>query len=321
MKNNKFILEFEKPISALYKKIEELSELSSGKNKKDLSVDINIIKDKAEKLREKVFSNLEPIQIVQIARHPERPLTLDYVKSIFDDFLELHGDRYYADDTALIGGFATFEGQPVMVIGQQKGNSTKMNLYRNFGMPQPEGYRKAIRLMKMAEKFNIPIISFVDTPGAYPGLGSEERGVAEAIAHNLQDMAGISVPIICIVIGEGGSGGALGIAVGNKVAMLKYSIYSVITPEGCAAILWRDAGLSAIAADNLGIISDKLLEFNVVDEVIDEPVGGAHSDPPKVYKKVKAFLKKELKRYSKYSKEQIIEERYNRFRNLGQFSE
>ncbi|OGI07725.1 MAG: acetyl-CoA carboxylase carboxyltransferase subunit alpha [Candidatus Margulisbacteria bacterium GWF2_35_9] len=321
METNKYILEFEKPINDLYKKIDELSILSSDKNKKELNLDISIIKDKAEKLREKVYSNLEPIQIVQIARHPERPLMLDYVKNVFDDFLELHGDRYFGDDTALIGGFSNFEGQPVMVIGQQKGASTKMNLYRNFGMPQPEGYRKALRLMKMAEKFNIPIITLVDTPGAYPGLGSEERGVAEAIAHNLQDMAGLSVPIISIIIGEGGSGGALGIAIGNKVAMLKYSIYSVITPEGCAAILWRDAGLSSVAADSLGIISEKLLEMKVVDEIIEEPLGGAHSDRQKVYKKVKIFIKKELKRYSKYSKEKLIQERYDRFRSIGEYYE
>lgn len=318
---NKFHLEFEKPIVELYSKIDDLQKLSDEEGNKDLDDDIAKLILKAEKLREKIYANLEPIQIVQVARHPERPLLLDYVQHCMTDYIELHGDRCFGDDKALIGGFAKIDGEPVMVIGQQRGKNTKENIYRNFGMPQPEGYRKALRLMKLAEKFKIPIISLVDVQGAYPGLSGEERGVAEAIAKNLEQMMGLKVPVIVVVIGEGGSGGALGIAIGNRVAMLKYSIYSVISPEGCAAILWRDAAMSPVAAQNLGITSDRLKSFDIIDDIIDEPVGGAHADPDKVYKKMSAYLKKELKRYADYSPERLQEDRYQRFRKLGRFSE
>ena len=316
---NRNYLDFEKPIFELYNKIEELKKLSGSK--KNMDEDIKKIKDKAEQLRDKIFTHLEPYQIVQIARHPDRPLTSDYLENVFTDFIELHGDRLYGDDKALIGGFAKLDNRPVMVIGHQKGKDTKQNIYRNFGMPHPEGYRKALRLMKLAEKFSLPVIALVDVQGAYPGLGSEERGVAEAIARNLQEMMGLKVPIIVIITGEGGSGGALGVAVGNRVAMLTYSVYSVISPEGCAAILWRDAAMASIAAENLGITAPKLLEIGVIDEIIEEPQTGAHTDPQKVYKKIKAFLKKELKRYSQYPLDKLLEERYQKFRVLGKITE
>ncbi|MDD5455979.1 MAG: acetyl-CoA carboxylase carboxyltransferase subunit alpha [Candidatus Margulisbacteria bacterium] len=316
---NRNYLDFEKPIFELYNKIEELKKLSGSK--KNMDEDIKKIKDKAEQLRDKIFTHLEPYQIVQIARHPDRPLTSDYLENVFTDFIELHGDRLYGDDKALIGGFAKLDNRPVMVIGHQKGKDTKQNIYRNFGMPHPEGYRKALRLMKLAEKFSLPVVALVDVQGAYPGLGSEERGVAEAIAKNLQEMMGLKVPIIVIITGEGGSGGALGVAIGNKVAMLTYSVYSVISPEGCAAILWRDSSMASVAAENLGITAPKLLEIGVIDEIIEEPQTGAHSDPQKVYKKVKVFLKKELKRYSQYPLDKLLEERYQKFRVLGKFTE
>ncbi len=317
---NKSLLDFEKPIVDLYNKIEELKQLSEEEGKNDMQEDIEKLKGKAEKLRERIYANLEPIQIVQIARHPDRPTTLDYIEHVFSDFMELHGDRSFGDDKALVGGFAKFEDEPVLIIGHQRGHNAKMNIFRNFGMPQPEGYRKALRLMQLADKFRVPIIAFVDTMGAYPGLSSEERGVAEAIARNLREMMGLRVPVIVVVIGEGGSGGALGIAVGNKVAMLKYSIYSVISPEGCASILWRNASMASIAAENLGLVSERLLALGAIDEVIDEPIGGAHSDREKVYRKMKVFVRKELKRYQGYSVEKVLDERYKRFRDLGRFS-
>lgn len=317
----KFHLEFEKPVAELYAKIEELQKLPEEEDRKEVDENIAKLINKAEKLREKIYANLEPIQIVQVARHPERPLFLDYVDKCMTDYIELHGDRCFGDDKALIGGFAKFDGEPVMVIGHQRGKNTKENIYRNFGMPQPEGYRKALRLMRLAEKFNLPIICLVDVQGAYPGLGSEERGVAEAIAKNLEQMMGLRVPVIVVVIGEGGSGGALGIAVGNRVAMLKYSIYSVISPEGCAAILWRDAAMSPVAAQNLGLTSDRLKALDIIDDIIDEPVGGAHADPDKVYQKMSVFLRKELKRYAEYSPERLLEDRYQRFRKLGRFTQ
>ncbi len=313
-------LDFEKPIIQLYEKIEELKELSNADNL-DMTSDIENLKNKAEKLKQKIYENLEPIQVVKLSRHPERPITSDYIANVFEDFVELHGDRVFADDHAMIGGFAKFEGKPVMIIGQQRGKTTKEKIYRNFAMPQPEGYRKALRLMRLAEKFDIPIVTLIDTQGAYPGLGSEERGVAEAIAMNLREMMGITVPIISIVIGEGGSGGALGIAIGNTVAMLNYSIYSVISPEGCAAILWRDAGMAPTAAHNLGIVSAKLKELGIVDAIIEEPLEGAHTNHKKVFTKFRSFLKKELTKYEKYSDEKLLEQRYNRFRALGKIKE
>jgi acetyl-CoA carboxylase carboxyl transferase subunit alpha len=313
-------LDFEKPILDLYTKIEELENLSKTE-KLDMSKDIQLLRSKAESLKKRIFENLEPIQVVKISRHPKRPVASDYIQNLFEDYIELHGDRLYGDDHALTGGLAKFNNQPVLVIAQQKGKNTKENIYRNFAMPQPEGYRKALRLMKFAEKFQIPIITLIDTPGAYPGLTSEERGVAEAIAQNLQEMIGIKVPIISIVIGEGGSGGALGIGVANTVAMLKYSIYSVISPEGCAAILWRSASMANVAATNLGLISDKLKELEIIDAIIEEPLEGAHTNPQKVYSKVQSFLKKELAKYEKYDELKIAEHRYNRFRKLGKYLE
>jgi len=317
---NKNILEFEKPIIELYTKIDDLKKYADDEDKHQLNDNINKLKERAEELRTKIYSNLEPIQIVQIARHPDRPLTLDYINNCFTDFIELHGDRLYGDDKAMVCGLGKLEGVNVAIIGEQRGHNTKDNNYRNFGMPQPEGYRKALRVMKLAEKLKLPLITFVDTQGAFPGMQSEERGVAEAIARNLQEMMGLKVPIIVTVIGEGGSGGALGIAVGNRIAMLSNSIYSVISPEGCAAILWRDSAMATVAADNLGITAKKLTELGVVDDIIEEPVGGAHADPSKVYKKMKTFLKKELKRYAHYSVEKILEERYQKFRAFGKFS-
>ncbi len=313
-------LDFEKPILDLYKKIDELQALSD-KEGLDMTKDIEQLTQKAELLKTKIYENLEPINIVKLSRHPQRPISGDYIENIFEDFIELHGDRSYGDDHAIIGGLAKFEGRPVMIIAQQKGKTTKENIYRNFGMPQPEGYRKALRLMRFAEKFEIPIITLIDTPGAYPGLTSEERGVAEAIALNLQEMIGIKVPIISVVIGEGGSGGALGIAIGNTVAMLTYSIYSVISPEGCAAILWRDAGMSPLAATNLGLISSKLKELGIIDSIVEEPLEGAHTNYKKVFTKMRAFLKKELTKYSKYSHEELTNQRYDRFRKLGKYTE
>lgn len=317
---NKIILEFEKPIKEIYTKIEELKSLTENKHDKYFAQGLNQLKEKAEVLKEKVYSNLDPIQIVQISRHPERPFFKDYIDNIFTDYLELHGDRIYGDDQALFGGMATFEDQEVMIIGQQRGKSAKENIKRNFGMPKPEGYRKSLRLMRLAEQFNRPIITFIDTKGAYPGICSEERGIAEAIAMNLREMSGLKVPILSIIIGEGGSGGALGIGVGNKVAILKYAIYSVISPEGCAAILWRDAALAPTAAKKLHLTSDKLLELKIVDEIINEPLTGAHSDHNQTYKNVKKYIKKELKKYIKYDGDKLIEDRYKRFRKLGEFS-
>lgn len=318
----RMILDFEAPIKELYDKIEELKNISSSSESNgDLQKDIENLKAKAAKLKEKVYAHLEPIHIVKIARHPERPTSLEYIEHVFTDFIELHGDRLYGDDHAIVGGFARIDGEPIMLITQQKGRSTKENLYRNFGMAQPEGYRKALRLMRLADKFKLPIVTLIDTNGAYPGMGSEERGVAEAIAKNLQEMMGFTVPIISVVIGEGGSGGALGIAVGNTVAMLQYAIYSVITPEGCAAILWRDASQSRQAAENLGLTSQRLKEMEVIDTIIDEPLEGAHSDPKKCFRKVKSFLKKELKKLKAMDVDKLLESRYQRFRKLGKFQE
>lgn len=321
MKNDNS-LDFEAPIRQLYQKIEELKDIASKSDKKNtMDKEIESLKKKAAELKKKIYDNLEPINIVKIARHPDRPLTLDYIQNVFEGFVELHGDRLFGDDKAIIGGFAKIDGQKIMIIGEQRGHTTKENIYRNFGMPQPEGYRKALRIMKLAQKLKLPIISLIDTSGAFPGLGSEERGVAEAIAMNLQEMSALTVPVICIVIGEGGSGGALGIAVGNTVAMLKYSVYSVISPEGCAAILWRDASKADIAAKNLALTSEMLMKFGVVDTVIEEPQEGAHTAPEKVYKKVKQYLLKELKKYSGFSIQELKDQRYKRFRGLGSFNE
>jgi len=314
----KNLMEFERPLTELYKKIEELKKISETE-KIDLSQEIQMLEKRINEKRKEIFSSLSPIQIVQIARHMQRPTTLDYIQLIFEDFVELHGDRYFGDDPAMVGGIARFDGRKVVVIGHQKGKTTKENLARNFGMANPEGYRKALRLMKMAENFRRPIVTFIDTPGAYPGIGAEERGQAEAIARNLRDMADIKVPIICIITGEGGSGGALGIGVGNRVLMLEYSIYSVISPEGCASILFRDAKRSPEAAEKMKITAKDLLGLEVVDEIIKEPAGGAHNDYEMTAKNIKASIIKHLDELCRLNPSDLVEDRMRKFRKLGKF--
>jgi acetyl-CoA carboxylase carboxyl transferase subunit alpha len=299
-------LEFEQPIAELEAKIDELHYVSD-----DADVNINDevakLKEKSRTLTETIFSNLTPWQVSQLARHPQRPYTLDYIIRLFTDFEELHGDRHYADDHAIVGGVARLEGIPVMVIGQQKGRDTKEKLRRNFGMPRPEGYRKALRLMKMAENFKLPILTFIDTPGAYPGIGAEERGQSEAIARNLIVMARLRTPIICTIIGEGGSGGALAIGVGDQTLMLQYSTYSVISPEGCASILWKSADKAPEAAEALGITSGRLSELGLVDKIIPEPLGGAHRDVDAIAENIKQALLESLQKFQKQSPDELIE--------------
>ncbi|MGL5036193.1 MAG: acetyl-CoA carboxylase carboxyl transferase subunit alpha, partial [Aeromonas sp.] len=278
---------------------------------------IRRLEKKNEELTKKIFDDLGAWQISQMARHPQRPYTLDYIEHIFTDFDELAGDRAYADDKAIVGGIARFDGEPVMVIGQQKGRETKEKIKRNFGMPRPEGYRKALRLMQMAERFNMPIITFIDTPGAYPGVGAEERGQSEAIAHNLKVMAGLTVPVVCTVIGEGGSGGALAIGVGDRVNMLQYSTYSVISPEGCASILWKSADKAPVAADAMGITAPRLKELKLIDHVIEEPLGGAHRDVALMAKSLKTRIKQDLDALRPLDTEQLLEQRYQRLLGYG----
>ena len=313
-------LEFEQPIAELEAKIDELHYVSD-----DADVNINDevakLKEKSRTLTETIFSNLTPWQVSQLARHPQRPYTLDYIIRLFTDFEELHGDRHYADDHAIVGGVARLEGIPVMVIGQQKGRDTKEKLRRNFGMPRPEGYRKALRLMQMAENFKLPILTFIDTPGAYPGIGAEERGQSEAIARNLIVMARLRTPIICTIIGEGGSGGALAIGVGDQTLMLQYSTYSVISPEGCASILWKSADKAPEAAEALGITSGRLSELGLVDKVIPEPLGGAHRDVDAMADNIKQALLESLQKFQKQSPDELIEARYKRLMAYGQFTE
>lgn len=313
-----FFLEFEKPISELVEKISELKEVQNSSTV-DINAEINMLEEKTLALRKEIYSNLSPWEIAQVARHPNRPRTLDYIENLFTDFIELHGDRHFADDNSIIGGLAKFNNQSIMVIGHQKGKDTKENLYRNFGMPCPEGYRKALRLMKLAEKFKLPIITFIDTPGAYPGVGAEERNQSEAIGFNLYEMAKLKTPIICNVIGEGGSGGALAIAIGDSINMLEYSIYSVISPEGCASILWKDASKASDAAKILGITSNKLLELSLIDNVISEPIGAAHSNHQEMMNKMKKFLKDNLKKLLEYDSNALLEQRFNRIMNYGSF--
>ena len=313
-------LEFEQPIAELEAKIDELHYIGD-----DADVNINDeivkLKEKSCALTETIFSNLTPWQVSQLARHPQRPYTLDYIIRIFSDFEELHGDRHYADDHAIVGGVARLDGMPVMVIGQQKGRDTKEKLQRNFGMPRPEGYRKALRLMDMAERFGLPVLTFIDTPGAYPGIGAEERGQSEAIAKNLQVMSRLEVPIICTVIGEGGSGGALAIGVGDQTLMLQYSTYSVISPEGCASILWKSADKASEAAESLGITSGRLYELGLVDQVIPEPLGGAHRDVDAMAENIKQSLLKTLASLQNKSTDELVEARYKRLMSYGQFTE
>jgi acetyl-CoA carboxylase carboxyl transferase subunit alpha len=310
-------LEFERPLLQLEKKIEELRTLSSGNV--DVSAEIGRLEKKAKRLQEEIFSDLTRWQIVQLSRHNARPYFLDYVSEVFTDFCELAGDRLFGEDPSIVGGFARLDGEPVLVMGHQKGRSTKENMLRNFGMPRPEGYRKSRRLMELAARFNRPIFTFIDTPGAYPGIGAEERGQAEAIAVNLEVMAGLPVPVISTVIGEGGSGGALAIGVGNRVLMLEYSIYSVISPEGCASILFRDATRADKAAEALKLTAPDLLELGIVDEVIAEPAGGAHRAPSKMAQALGAALRKHLAELKPLSPRHLVADRYEKFRALGAF--
>jgi len=313
-------LDFEQPIAELQAKIDELRNVGSD-NALNLDEEIQRLQAKMRQKLTGIFKDLTPWQISQLSRHPLRPYTLDYVDYLFDEFHELHGDRAFADDHAIVGGLARFRDRAVVVIGQQKGRDTKAKVFRNFGMPRPEGYRKALRLMKMAKRFRLPVLTFIDTPGAYPGVGAEERGQSEAIATNLKYMSRLPVPVICTVIGEGGSGGALAIGVGDRVNILQYSTYSVISPEGCASILWNDAALAEDAASALGITSDRLLQLGLVDEVIPEPLGGAHKDPEQVAKQVGECLASQLEELSKLTTESMLEERYQRLLSYGEFKD
>jgi acetyl-CoA carboxylase carboxyl transferase subunit alpha len=314
-----YALDFERPLLELEKKIDELKALSST-GSVDFSAEISRLEKKAKKLQAEIFSELSRWQIVQLSRHNARPYFLDYVQHLFTDFFELAGDRHFSEDPSIVAGFARFDGEPVLLMGHQKGRNTKENMLRNFGMPRPEGYRKARRLMKLAERFRRPILTFVDTPGAYPGLGAEERGQAEAIAMNLEVMSGLSVPVISTVVGEGGSGGALAIGVGNRVLMLENSIYSVISPEGCASILYRDPTKADKAADALKLTARDLLEMEVIDEVVPEPPGGAHRNHQKAAETLGKVLRKHLGQLKKLDGPGLVEDRYRRFRALGVFS-
>jgi len=313
-------LDFEKPLVELEQKIRELKEYST--EKVDFSTEIKKLEKKASKLREEIFTSLTRWQRTQLARHVNRPFTLDYVQHIFTDWFEVHGDRNFRDDPAIVCGFARFEGKPCCIIGHQKGRDTKEKVYRNFGMPNPEGYRKALRVMQMAEQFRLPIFTFVDTPGAFPGIGAEERGQAEAIARNLREMASLTVPVIVTVTGEGGSGGALAIAVGNRVLMMEYSVYAVISPEGCAAILWSDGTKGPHASEALKLTAADILELGcVIDDVIPEPVGGAHNDVALAAASVQKYLKKHLEELEKLSPEELVEQRYQKFRAMTRVEE
>ncbi len=312
-------LEFEKPIAELEAKINSLKSIDSQQVELNINLDKEIkqLNQKSRELTKKIFANLSPWQVAQLARHPNRPYTLDYIKEIFTDFDQLAGDRAYADDKAIIGGIARIDDRPVMVIGHQKGRETKQKIYRNFGMPAPEGYRKALRLMELAERFKLPIITFIDTPGAYPGIGAEERGQAEAIARNLREMSRLKVPTICTVIGEGGSGGALAIGVADKVNMLQYSTYSVISPEGCASILWKSAEKASIAAEAMNMTADKLLKLNLIDSIIPEPLGSAHRDYAAAGASLKKQLIDDLDELEDMDVSVLLERRFQRLMNYG----
>ncbi|MFM4804998.1 acetyl-CoA carboxylase carboxyl transferase subunit alpha [Aeromonas bivalvium] len=310
-------LDFEQPIAELQAQIDELRHVSEHNSAVDLNEDIRRLEKKNEELTKKIFGDLGAWQVSQMARHPQRPYTFDYIEQIFTDFDELAGDRAYADDKAIVGGIARLDGEPVMIIGHQKGRETKEKIKRNFGMPRPEGYRKAMRLMEMAERFKMPIITFIDTPGAYPGVGAEERGQSEAIARNLKVMAGLTVPVVCTVIGEGGSGGALAIGVGDRVNMLQYSTYSVISPEGCASILWKSADKAPVAADAMGITAQRLKELKLIDSIVEEPLGGAHRDVPLMAERLKARIKQDLEALRPLGSEQLLEQRYQRLLGYG----
>jgi acetyl-CoA carboxylase carboxyl transferase subunit alpha len=313
-------LDFESPIAELEDKIEQLRYVQDD-SALDISDEISRLAKKSEALTKDVYAKLSPWQISQVSRHPQRPYTLDYIEHLFTDFEELHGDRSFADDKAIVAGLARFNGQSVMVIGHQKGRDTKEKIIRNFGMPRPEGYRKAMRLMRLAEKFGIPIMTFIDTPGAYPGVNAEERGQSEAIGRNLYEMSELRVPIICTVIGEGGSGGALAIAVGDALLMLQYSTYSVISPEGCASILWKSAEKAPDAAETLGITSTRLKALGLVDKIISEPLGGAHRDYAATMQNVKKALQDALKIAQSKPTANLMQDRFNRLMSYGKFKE
>lgn len=320
MEDLTYTLEFEKPLRELEKQLITLNQVSQ-ESKVDVTSEIKAIEAKIEKTKKTIYSNLTPWQRVQLSRHPKRPYSLDYIDLIFTDFEELHGDRRFREDAAIVGGPAFLDGEAVMVIGQQKGRNTRDNLKRNFGCPHPEGYRKAMRLMEMAEKFEMPIVTLVDTPGAYPGIGAEERHVAEAIAVNIREMSTLKVPIVTIVIGEGGSGGALGIAVADEVMILENGYYSVISPEGCAAILWKDRAAASQAAEALKFSPEYLKKFGVVDRVIAEPIGGAHRDYDAAAKALKEAIIGSLAKLKKKSTKELLDDRYTKFRNLGEFAD
>lgn len=317
MPNN--VLEFEKPLIELAEKIKELQSFMDEKGL-DLSEEVKRLRERANNLRCEIYANLNTKQILQIARHQNRPTARDYIEYIFDQFMELHGDRRFGDDKALIGGIGLIAGKPYTFLGHQKGKSTKENLRRNFAMAHPEGYRKALRLMKQAEKFDRPIITMINTPGAYPGIGAEERGQAEAIATNLMEMSSIKVPIVVVVTGEGGSGGALGIGLGDRILMMEYTYYSVSSPEACAAILWKDAEKSAEAAEALKITANALRELRLIDKIVTEPVGGAHKDPKKAALLLKNEIISNMKELSVLSRDELLEQRYKKYRNMGEFS-
>ena len=312
-------LDFEQPIAELVQKIDELR-FVQDESAVDISEEIARLKKKSDDLTKSLFAKLTPVQISQVSRHAQRPYTLDYIDALCSDFEELHGDRAFADDAAIVGGMARFNGETVMVIGHQKGRDTKEKIRRNFGMPKPEGYRKALRLMKLAEKFQIPVLTFIDTPGAYPGIGAEERGQSEAIGRNIYELASLRVPVICTVIGEGGSGGALAIAVGDYVNMLQFSTYSVISPEGCASILWKTAEKAPEAAQALGITAKRLRDLKLIDKVIEEPLGGAHRNYPEIMKRVKTVLTAQLHEAKGMPMADLLTRRFDRLMNYGQFS-
>ncbi len=313
-------LPFEEPVIQLRAKISELKDFTSNAEV-DLSTEIQQLEDRLQKLETDIYENMQPWDRVQVARHPERPTTLDYIRDLFKDFIELHGDRLYGDDEAIVGGVASFNGQPITTIGHQRGRDTKENIRRNFGMPHPEGYRKALRLMKQAEKFNRPIICFIDTKGAYPGKAAEERGQSEAIARNLFEMAGLKVPVISVVIGEGGSGGALALGVANHIHMLENATYSVISPEGAASILWKDAALAQQAAEAMKITAPDLKEMGIVDEIIPESTGGAHRDPKRQAVLLGEVLQRSLDELLKLNENQLVDTRYEKFKSIGEFIE
>jgi acetyl-CoA carboxylase carboxyl transferase subunit alpha len=311
------VLAFERPVVELVTRVRELRQLASSDER--LGPELKRLEDKAAKLAREVFAKLSPMQKVQLSRHPNRPYTLNYIERLFSDFIELHGDRRFADDPAIVGGLARYRGRSVMVVGHQKGRSTKESLQRNFGMPNPEGYRKAIRLYELADRFGLPVITFVDTPGAFPGIEAEERGQSEAIGESIETMSRIGVPIVTSVIGEGGSGGALALGVANRVLVLEFSYYSVITPEGCAAILWKSADQAPEAAERLKITAPHLLDLGIVDQIVDEPPGGAHQDHDDAARRLDRAIWDQLSRLSRLSPDELREDRYQRFRRLGAF--